>query len=86
MIMIYYWDKKLKKDYMSWYNNNLKKHWIDVSSSIDAFLQDIFLMTAIALVSVINPYHINGVASIVRHPVLVTWNNILRLGDVKISG
>ena len=39
----------------SWYNNNKKQqHWFDVSRSNDAFLQDVFQMAAIALVSVIN--------------------------------
>ena len=49
MIMIYYWDKKLKKrlhalgcDIIA-----IKKHWFDVSSSKDAFLQNVFQMTAI---------------------------------------
>ena len=40
MIMIYYWDKKLKE----------RVH----------FLQNVFQMTIIAFVSVINHYHING--------------------------
>ena len=39
---------------------SIKKHWFDVSSSMDTFLQDIFQMSAISLVSVINYYHING--------------------------
>ena len=34
------------------------------------FLQDVIQRTAIALVSVINHYHINGFESILRHPVL----------------
>ena len=34
------------------------------------FLQDLFQMTAIALVSVINHYHINGLQSILRLPVV----------------
>ena len=64
MIMIYYWDKKLKRkkrlrvleaDIIT-----IKKHWFDVSRANDAFLMDVFQMTAIALVSVINYYHING--------------------------
>ena len=61
--MIYYWDKKLKKTIAcpgNWCNKiKKKKHWLDVSSSKDAFfLPDVFQMTAIALVSVIGqPNH-----------------------------
>ena len=59
-IMIYYWDKKLKKDCMpeSWYNNDLKKN-IDFMSLAQRmhFLQDVFQMTAIVPVSIINDYH-----------------------------
>ena len=75
----------------SWCDNNQKtnktkqKHWFDISSRKDAFLEDGFQMTAIALVSVINHYHINGlhlcwdtlyqfVASILRHSVSMGWN------------
>ena len=64
MIMIYHWDKKLKKIacHGSWYNNNLKNNNIDLMSLAQRmhFLLDGFQMTAITLVSVINPYHING--------------------------
>ena len=63
MIMIYSRDKKLKK----WLHVleadiiMIKKiHWFDVSSSKDVFLYDVFQMISIALVSVINHYHING--------------------------
>ena len=64
MIMIYYWDKKLKKrlhilevDIII-----IKKNNIDLMSLAQRmhFLQDVFQMTAIALVSVINHYYING--------------------------
>ena len=43
------------------YNNNFKKN-IDLMSLAQKihFLQSVFQMTAIAIVSVINPYHING--------------------------
>ena len=61
--MIYHWDKKHKKIACpgSWYNNNKKKN-VDLISlaQIMDILQDLFQMTAIALVSVINHYHING--------------------------
>ena len=62
MIMIYYWDKKLKKRWHTLEPDilTLKKTWFDVFSGKDAFLQDMFQMTAVALVSVINHYHING--------------------------
>ena len=57
MIMIYYQDKKLKKrlyvlevDIIT-----MKKHWFDISSS-----KDVFQVTSIAPVWVINHYHING--------------------------
>ena len=67
-IMIYYWEKTLKKKIAypgSWYNKKKKKkkYWFDVSCSKDVFfffLQDVFQMMAIVLVSVINHYHING--------------------------
>ena len=70
IIMIYYWDKKLQKKKVacpgSWYDNKQtnkqtnKKHWFDVSSSKDAFLQDVLQITAIVLVLVKNHYHIYG--------------------------
>ena len=45
-----------------WYNTKKKKkwHWFIVFSLKDAFLKDVFQMTVIALVSVTNYYHING--------------------------
>ena len=60
MIMIYHWDKKLKKKITcpgSWYNSNQKKYWLVQRMPL---LQDMFQMTTIVLVSVINHYHING--------------------------
>ena len=61
MIMIYDWDKKLKKIlYVPDAVMITKNHWLNVSSSKDAFLPDVFQMTAITLVSVINHFHING--------------------------
>ena len=60
MIMIDYWDKKLKKGLHVLEADIItikKKYWFDVSSSKDAFLQDMFQMTTIALVSVVNHYH-----------------------------
>ena len=65
MIMIYYWDKKLKKKRLHVLEADIitieNKHWFDVSSSKDAFfLQDVFQMTTIMLVSVIKHYHIYG--------------------------
>ena len=60
MITIYYWDKNLKKLHVLEADIiTIKKKWFDVSSSKDAFLLDEFQMTAIALVTVINHYHIN---------------------------
>ena len=64
MIMIYYWDKKLKKilhvleaDIMT----ILKKTLIRMSLAQRMyFLQDVFILSTIALVSVIDNYHING--------------------------
>ena len=61
--MIYYWYKKLKKIL-----HVLKADMITIKKNIDLmspaqrmhFLQDIVQMTNIALVSVINHYHING--------------------------
>ena len=46
MIMIYNWDKNLKKEMVSsWrlYNNNKKKHWFDVFSPKDAYLLPLHL-------------------------------------------
>ena len=63
MIMIYYWDKKLKEGLHVLEADIIpikKKHRVEVSCSKDAFLQNVFQMTAIVLVSVINHYHING--------------------------
>ena len=63
MIMIYYCDKKLKKGLhvLEAYIIPIKKqqHWFNISSSEDAFLEDVFQMTTIALVSVISHYQIN---------------------------
>ena len=61
MIMIYCWDKNLKKIACpgSWSNNSYEKHWYDVVSSKDEFLQDVYQMTTIVLLSEINHYHIN---------------------------
>ena len=63
MITINYWDKKLKKRLLV-----LKADIITIKEDIDMmslalrvyFLQDVIQITAIALVSVINHYHING--------------------------
>ena len=65
MIMIYFWDKKLKKKKkLHVLEANIiiikKQHWFDVSSSKGAFLQDVFQMIAITFVSDTNYYHING--------------------------
>ena len=62
MIMIYYWDKKLKKA------SGLEADIITIKKNFDFiflpqrihFLQNVLQITAIALVSVINHYHING--------------------------
>ena len=61
MIMIYYWDKKLKKRLHVLEAITIIKN-IDLVSLAQGmhFLQDIFQMTTFAFVSVINPYHING--------------------------
>ena len=61
--MIYYWDNKLKKRL-----HVLKAEIITINKNIDLmslaqrmhFLQDMFQITAIALISLINHYHING--------------------------
>ena len=61
IIMIYYWEKKLKKilyvlesDIIAIKNNDLSL------TQRMHFLRDVFKMTAIALVSVINHYLFNG--------------------------
>ena len=59
--MIHYWDKKLKKMHVKEDDIiTIKKNLFVVSSSKNTFLQDVFQMTAIVLVSVLNDYHING--------------------------
>ena len=63
MIMIYYWDKKLKKRLHVLEGDILMiKKKINLMSQAETmhFLQDMFQMTTIALVSVINHYQING--------------------------
>ena len=63
MIMIYYWNKKLKKRL-----HVLEADIITIKKYINLicltqrvhFLQDMFEMATIAFVSVINHYHING--------------------------
>ena len=61
MIMIYYWDRKLKMFACpgGLYNYNKK---IDVMSLNQGmhFLYDVFQMTTVVLASVMNHYHING--------------------------
>ena len=59
MIMIYYWDKKIKKYCISWKLILLQLKNIDLMPLAQRihFLQDVFQMTAIALVSLINQYH-----------------------------
>ena len=62
MIMIYYWDKKLKKRLHVLEADILTiKKDIDLLSLVQRmhFLLDVFQMIAIALVFVINHYHIN---------------------------
>ena len=63
MIMIYYWDKKLKNrlqvleaDIITIKKNNN----LVIRAQKMHFFQDVFQMTAIAFVSVIDHYHING--------------------------
>ena len=53
MIMIYNWDKRHKIDCISW------KLIVPLAEKMH-FLQDLFQMTTIELVCVINFYHING--------------------------
>ena len=65
MIVIYCWHRKLKKNIAgagSWYNNNWKNN-IDLMSFVKRmhFLEDVFQITAIALVLFINHHHIYGV-------------------------
>ena len=74
MIMIYYWDLETQKrlhileaDIIT-----IKKILFDVSNSKGAFLQDVYQMTASALVSVIHFNHINGL-----HPLWDTLYNIV---------
>ena len=63
MMIIYYWDKKLKKRL-----HVLEADTILIIENIDLmsqaqrmhFLKDMFQITAVVLVSVINHYHING--------------------------
>ena len=61
MIMIYYWYKKLKK----WLHVleadiTIKKNTDLMSLAQRILFSDMFQMTPIVLVSVINHYHING--------------------------
>ena len=60
MKMAYCWNKKLKKKRLhvlkAYIIAILKEYWFDVSNSKNAFVQDVFQMTVIALVSVNNPY------------------------------
>ena len=65
MIMINYWDKKLTKRLHVLEADIItikRKENIDLSSLAQRmyFLQDMFQMTAIVFVSVVNHYHING--------------------------
>ena len=63
MLMIYYWDKKLpKRLYVLEADIKRIKKNIDLMclSQKMHFLQDTFQMTAIAIASVTNHYHING--------------------------
>ena len=71
MIMIYYWDKKLKKKkkkekerlYFLEADISYKKKKTTLIWCLPQkmhFLQDVFQITTIVLVSVINHYHING--------------------------
>ena len=62
--MIYHRDKNWKKRLPAQEADMItvikKKQWFDVSSSKGASFQDMSQMTTIALISVINHYHING--------------------------
>ena len=62
MIMIYYRDKKLKKRLHVLEADIITIKNIDLMSLAQRmyFLQNVFPMIAIALVSVIDHYHING--------------------------
>ena len=62
MLMIYYWDKKLKNrlHVLEAYIITIKKTLIQCLAKRIHFLQYMFQMTAIAFVLVINYYHING--------------------------
>ena len=64
--MIYYREKKLKKrlHVLKAYIIMIKKYSLDVSDSKIHFLQDMFQMTTIAVVSVINHYPIYGLRHI----------------------
>ena len=50
----------MEADIITIKEKNPQKHWSGVFSSKDAFLLNMFQMTAITLVSVANHYHING--------------------------
>ena len=63
MMIIYYWDMKLTKNVAcpeSWYDNNLKTIGLMSLAQRMDFLQDMFQMITISLISVINHYYING--------------------------
>ena len=63
MIMIYSWYKKPQKKIAcpgGCYNNNWKNTDVMYLAKRIYFLQDVFQMTAIELISAINYYHING--------------------------
>ena len=52
MIIIYYWDKKLKKRLHVLEADIItikSKHWFDMSSSKNAFLPDVFQIAVIVL-------------------------------------
>ena len=72
MIMVYYWDKKLKKRLHVLEADRLKiKKNIDLMSLAERmpFFQNMFQMTAIVLVSVKKSLSYKWVASILRQPV-----------------
>ena len=63
MIIIYFWDKKLKKKISFpgiWYNSNEKDTNLTFLAQKMHFSLNVFRMTVIALVSVMNHYHTNG--------------------------
>ena len=61
MVMIYYWDKKLKKGLHVLESDIIPiKKSIDLISLSQTFLLDVFQLTDIVLVLVINHYHMNG--------------------------